>query len=196
MTCLQQQVSFCPLPSARPPRGLLCSVLTAPGQSSGWFTSLQACQSLQSHVWPIEHICVLINCPSGPPPLPQHPGIWGLGPCFSETHKEAHSAGQETGFGRRWATQHASHPRALSGLSAGTPGPASCPNISPSASPLSCGLLASPGLEGSPLPSSWHGCQAGSHGTQVAWYPSSGTWAKSPRPMSPPPIFFFFFNHW
>ena len=180
MTCLQQQVSFCPLPSARPPRGLLCSVLTAPGQSSGWFTSLQACHSLQSHVWPIEHICVLINCPSGPPPLPQHPGIWGLGPCFSETHKEAHSAGQETGFGRRWATQHASHPRALSGLSAGTPGPASCPNISPSASPLSCGLLASPGTGPAGLPAAGR-----ERGSQV-----QGGWPglpSGPRPLQQPP---------
>lgn len=165
MTCLQVAgFIFAPTLSPSSQRPVLCA--HSPW-AERWLVPpcLQACQSLQSHVWPVEHICVLINCPSGLPPLPQHPGIWGLRPCFSETHKEAHSAGQETGFGRSWATQHASHPRALSGFSAGTPGPTLCPNISPSASPLSSGLLASPGLEGSPLPSPWHGCQAGNLGT-------------------------------
>ena len=60
---------------------------------------LWACQSLQSCIWLGEHICVLINHPSGPPSLPHRPGIWGLGPSFHEHTKKPTVPSRKLGLG-------------------------------------------------------------------------------------------------
>lgn len=143
-------------------------------------------------VWPIEHICVLINCPSGPPPLPQHlasgpgalllrdtqrsPQCWPGNWIWKEVGNSTCQSPQGSVWPFSWHTRTRLVPKHF-----------------PLCFPLSCGLLASPGLEGSPLPSSWHGCQAGSHGTAGLLVSQVVNLAKSPCPMSPLPHLFFFF---
>lgn len=141
---------------------------------------LWACQSLQSHIQPVEHICVFIVplalhlCPN------RQVGIWGLGPGFSQTHEEAHSAVQEAAFGRSWATQCARHPRALASQLARWALP--CAQTSPCLHPPpSCCLWPPLRLEGPPVSSPWHSCQAAYFASLEPWPKlTAQSWASAP----------------
>lgn len=129
-------------------------------------SSLWASQSPQNHLWSIEHICALMNCPSGPPSLPQGPGTWGLGPCFSETQRSQKCC-PGSWIWKELGNSACQSPQG-SGLSVSTPGPALCPNISLSASSSVVWPADLPRPRGATTPFSCRDCQAGSHGTQTA----------------------------